>query len=199
MAQGKRTPVETKAKVIEKKLWDINMSSRDIASELKEDGLEVSNDTVCDIINKDLPQYLRDNPEISEKYHKRIKCEWLKDIDTLWIDKEILNEYLSFIGWYKYAKEYIEWFMLQSLWKSYIRRKSLNKNTRYSILERAGFKCQACGEKPNKDNDTTLEIDHIIPYSMGWLCVENNYQVLCMRCNISKGNKFIHNHNEDEG
>jgi len=45
-----------KAKVLEEKINDISMSSRDIAKKLKEEGLEVSNDTVCDIINNELPQ-----------------------------------------------------------------------------------------------------------------------------------------------
>jgi hypothetical protein len=50
--RGKRTDSETKAKVIAAKLINPDLSSRDIASMIP----QVSNDTVCDIINKDLPQ-----------------------------------------------------------------------------------------------------------------------------------------------
>ena len=32
------------------------------------------------------------------------------------------------------------------------RRKHINNTTRYAVLERAGFKCQACGAKPTKEN-----------------------------------------------
>jgi len=55
MARGKRTPEETKAKVIELKLWNPELSSHDIETQLKWTEYEISNDTVCDII-KDLPQ-----------------------------------------------------------------------------------------------------------------------------------------------
>lgn len=195
----KKTSDEIKAKVIETKVNSPDKSSRDISNELE---WIVSNDTVCDIINDDLPQYLKENPDIANWYFNKLNLIWITKIsldNNLDIDKEILSEYLLFIWWYKEAKEYIEWFMLQSLWKWYIKRKAINKNTRYSILERAWFKCQACWAKPNSTNDIELEIDHIIPHSMWWLSVDRNYQVLCMKCNISKWNKFIHNHNEYEG
>ena len=55
MAQGKRTSEETRAKVIELKMLNPELSSRDIAKELEGTEYEVSNDTVCDIINS-LPQ-----------------------------------------------------------------------------------------------------------------------------------------------
>ena len=55
MARWKRTPEETKAKVVELKISNPELSSHDIESQLKWTEWEVSNDTVCDII-KDLPQ-----------------------------------------------------------------------------------------------------------------------------------------------
>ena len=55
MAQGKRTTEETKAKVTELKIQNTELSSHDIEKLLKGTEWEVSNDTVCDIINK-LPQ-----------------------------------------------------------------------------------------------------------------------------------------------
>ncbi len=55
MARGKRTPEETKAKVVEIKMWNPELSSHDIETQLKWTEWEVSNDTVCDIINS-LPQ-----------------------------------------------------------------------------------------------------------------------------------------------
>lgn len=75
------------------------------------------------------------------------------------------------------------------------KRKTINKSTRYAVLERAGFKCQACGDKPSKYNNVTLHIDHIIPRSWGGDDSEDNLQVLCERCNCSKGDRFDVNHN----
>lgn len=59
--RGKKTPEETKAKVIELKLWNPELSSHDIESQLNGTEWEISNDTVCDIINK-LPQLATTEP-----------------------------------------------------------------------------------------------------------------------------------------
>ena len=75
------------------------------------------------------------------------------------------------------------------------RRRKISDTTRYAVLERAGFKCQCCGSKPLKNNDVVLHIDHIIPHSLGGSDSIDNLQVLCDKCNISKRNKFIINHN----
>lgn len=100
--------------------------------------------------------------------------------------------------------EFIENAILKSLPKEVLsceeiktinRRRNINDNTRYAVLERAGFKCQCCGMKPLKNNDVILHIDHIIPYSLGGSDSIDNLQVLCDKCNISKRNKFIINHN----
>lgn len=191
--RGKKTDIETKAKIIEAKA-STNAQWSVIAEELW-----IPERTVNHILDKEFAKYLIDNPDQAKIYERNKLWLDIKDIEDLNVDTEILKEYLSFVWGYKEAKEYIEWFMLKSIWKSYIRRKAINKDTRYSILEKAWFKCQACWSKPNNNNDVSLEIDHIIPHSMWWLSVENNYQVLCMKCNISKWNKFIHNHNDYEG
>jgi len=75
-------------------------------------------------------------------------------------------------------------------------RDAIPTATRYKILERAGFKCQACGAKPAKSNDVKLHIDHIIPVSLGGASALKNLQCLCAECNISKGNKSVYDHNE---
>jgi hypothetical protein len=100
--------------------------------------------------------------------------------------------------------EFIENAILKSLPKEALsyqevkllnRRRNINDNTRYAVLERAGFKCQCCGIKPLKDNDVILHIDHIIPHSLGGSDNVDNLQVLCDKCNLSKQNRFIINHN----
>ena len=100
--------------------------------------------------------------------------------------------------------EFIENAILKSLPKEILsqeelkqinRRRNINDTTRYAVLERAGFKCQCCGSKPLKNNDVILHIDHIIPHSLGGSDNVDNLQVLCNKCNTSKQNRFIVNHN----
>jgi len=75
-------------------------------------------------------------------------------------------------------------------------RQKIESPARYRILENAGFKCQACGAKPNRSNDVTLHVDHIIPVSLGGTNSMKNLQCLCEQCNTSKGNRSVYNHND---
>jgi 5-methylcytosine-specific restriction endonuclease McrA len=58
---------------------------------------------------------------------------------------------------------------------------------RYKILRRFEFKCLAC-----KSTNTELHVDHIKPISKypSLAFDENNLQVLCKLCNLSKSNKY---------
>ena len=110
--------------------------------------------------------------------------------------KEMIGEE-NISGFIEYLiYDYLDGQDLQEVIKR--RRHNIAKDSRYAILERAGFKCQACGARPEKDNNVALQIDHIIPFSMGGSCTEDNYQVLCWDCNISKGNGYMFNHNEGD-
>ncbi len=51
MTRGKPTTEETKAKVVELKTINPELSSHDIEKMLKETEWKVSNETICDIIN----------------------------------------------------------------------------------------------------------------------------------------------------
>lgn len=73
-------------------------------------------------------------------------------------------------------------------------RRSIGGGTRYHVLHRSGFKCQACGAKPSDSNDVELAIDHIVPFSLGGSNDASNLQVLCAPCNGSKSNRFSFNH-----
>lgn len=61
------------------------------------------------------------------------------------------------------------------------------KELRYKTLRRFGFKCLACNA-----TDTELHVDHIVPVSVdrSRALDEDNLQVLCRDCNLSKSNKF---------
>ena len=74
--RGKKTDVETKAKVIETKINNPDKSSRDISNELD---WSVSNDTVCDILNKDLPQVATESERIAELIDRNNRLQTLAD------------------------------------------------------------------------------------------------------------------------
>ena len=60
--RGKKTDSKTKKEIIEKKLNNPDLSSRDIEKAL---GWIVSNDTVCDVIKDDLPQVATESQRIA--------------------------------------------------------------------------------------------------------------------------------------
>jgi diadenosine tetraphosphate (Ap4A) HIT family hydrolase len=57
---------------------------------------------------------------------------------------------------------------------------------RYQVLVESGGRCALCGATKN---ERPLDVDHIKPRSRGGLTVRENLQVLCSKCNRSKGNK----------
>ena len=57
---------------------------------------------------------------------------------------------------------------------------------RYKVLKAGKQRCALCGITAK---DRMLDVDHIIPRSRGGSSKEENLQVLCAKCNRSKGNK----------
>ena len=143
--------------------------------------------------------------KIQIRYNQLIKEKQqniLKNVSN--INSDLLSKVEKYKDDNETVIEFIENAILKSLPKEVLtqeelkeinRRRNIKDTTRYSVLERAGFKCQCCGIKPLKNNDVILHIDHIIPYSLGGSDNIDNLQVLCNKCNISKRNKFIINHN----
>jgi 5-methylcytosine-specific restriction endonuclease McrA len=61
--------------------------------------------------------------------------------------------------------------------------------TRNMIYKRDGYSCQYCGSTRN------LTIDHVIPRSKGGQDTWENLVACCDKCNVSKGNKYLHETN----
>lgn len=59
-------------------------------------------------------------------------------------------------------------------------------NLRYQALKASGGRCALCGVTKN---ERPLDVDHIIPRSRGGKNEQANLQVLCSKCNRTKGNK----------
>ena len=68
-------------------------------------------------------------------------------------------------------------------------RRALPKEFRLSILERDNFLCQFCG-KGGKNSPWILEVDHIIPVSMGGSDHPDNLRLLCVRCHDFRHHGF---------
>jgi len=64
-----------------------------------------------------------------------------------------------------------------------MKRKAISVKLRWKKLEEYDFMCTCCEEK----DISKLEIDHIVPLARGGSNDETNLQVLCARCNSSKG------------
>lgn len=74
-------------------------------------------------------------------------------------------------------------------WHSKEQRKFMTPELRRQIMERDGYTCQICGRY--MPDGTDIHIDHIIPVSKGGKTVPGNLQVLCARCNLSKGARIM--------
>ena len=63
-------------------------------------------------------------------------------------------------------------------------RQRISEEVQIFVWRRDGGKCVICGSQEN------LEFDHIIPISKGGSNTARKIQLLCERCNRSKGNKI---------
>ena len=136
-------------------------------------------------------QLIREKQKAIIKNTSKINSDLISKIDKYKNENETIIEFIESAILKSLPKEALSYQEVKLL----NRRRKINDNTRYAVLERAGFKCQCCGIRPLKDNDVILHIDHIIPRSLGGSDSIDNLQVLCDKCNLSKQNRFIINHN----
>ena len=62
--------------------------------------------------------------------------------------------------------------------------RSIPQAVKNAVWQRDRRRCVECGD------NQYLEFDHIIPFSKGGASSENNVQLLCRRCNMSKSDKI---------
>jgi len=84
------------------------------------------------------------------------------------------------------------------------RQRTVGTEQRYRILMRDNYTCQKCGRygpgardkdghplPEPEDGYAVLEVDHMIPFSLGGSDDDSNLQTLCEKCNRGKSNKYI--------
>lgn len=64
------------------------------------------------------------------------------------------------------------------------RREAIARSIQREVWQRDGGKCVECGTKEK------LCFDHIVPFSRGGSNTIRNLQLLCEKCNLSKGNRI---------
>ena len=70
----------------------------------------------------------------------------------------------------------------------------ISETTKKIVYTRDGGICQCCG------SSTSLEYDHITPFSCGGTSAVSNIQLLCLKCNRSKSNScYCKKHNKKVG
>ncbi len=74
-------------------------------------------------------------------------------------------------------------------------REAISGSVRYQVLLRAGRRCESCGASVD---DKPIDVDHIVPRSLGGKNDISNYQALCWECNTNKGNRDKTNFKEIE-
>lgn len=93
------------------------------------------------------------------------------------IDNDVLRIYALTDELFEIRKE----FVLRE-------RNKITPKIRFTILERDGFKCVACGVSAQ---EAKLQVDHIKPVSKGGTFLDSNLQTLCWKCNAGKGAKWL--------
>ena len=85
-------------------------------------------------------------------------------------------------------------YILETKKRSPVIGRGISVSLRNEILERNGYTCQLCGNRPgdpdpfNADRKVRLHIDHVQPVSQGGTDEKWNLRVLCSICNHSKAN-----------
>jgi hypothetical protein len=63
---------------------------------------------------------------------------------------------------------------------------AINRQTRFSVMKRSGFKCSVCKNNSMTNPGVLLEVEHIVPFNNGGETVDENLHVICTECKKQK-------------
>lgn len=63
--------------------------------------------------------------------------------------------------------------------------------SRFKVFQRDGFRCCLCGASAITDMAVELQVDHIVPQTLGGTRNPDNLCALCRACNTAKGNRLL--------
>jgi hypothetical protein len=98
-----------------------------------------------------------------------------------------LDETVDYVKAYRDARRLPEVRNRSSLFeprRSRRRRRAIPRAVQREVWERDQGRCVECGAQDR------LHFDHVIPFSRGGSNSVRNVQILCERCNLSKGNRI---------
>lgn len=124
------------------------------------------------------------------KNYRKMNAEKVKSQSAIWFQRNKRHKYALRKKWVENNKD------KERLWQRIAQQKrrqrisnngggKLTPKMWLTILDYHGYKCLLCGSSNN------LEIDHVIPVSLGGGNNFSNLIPLCKRCNSIKRNKFI--------
>lgn len=127
------------------------------------------------IINKMVGRVLRNHDIVTKKKNTYVLNEFAE------LSESEINEIVKLCDYR--IEEYIN-KRGEKIWQH--RRKNripVRGSIRYEVLKRAKGRCELCGIS---SEERALEVDHIVPKSLGGEDSINNYQALCYTCNANK-------------
>lgn len=126
--------------------------------------------------------FVRDQTRYSQRNYQRTayKVQNTEHVESLTLDQILsIDCALRDIGYQTTRRKY----------NSQNQRKLMTKELRRKIIERDNYTCQICGKY--MPDEVGLHVDHIVAIKNGGRTVESNLQVLCDKCNLSKGVRQI--------
>ncbi len=155
------------------------------------DGTATTEQIARSFLNKDNSQLQYYKNIVKRWPHKTLKkhniVSYKKGTYTILLDRDITERQRQSLV--EMCDLRLNEFMDKDPWITKFRdldTRSISGSIRYDILSKSKGVCVACGIK---STEALLDIDHIIPISMGGMTEPDNLQALCPKCNRGKRNR----------